>query len=346
MRAYETLIDPGRRQAYDIQWERIKHRQSTQQEAKKRQAEAAETERKRAAEEALKKEREQRASQERLRPLEHLRSSYDNDIFELNRVVRKLAADLKRLQDQDNEEIRKEKERNGWWTYLTSSVYGKAEETEEQKQQRETERLQRLASTSIKGYELKQKEARLQSLKSALQDVNSRIAAEKKRSEDEARAQVARMQEQLRKEQEARRQLEEKQKRERQAKWEAAQAILRREQAARAAKEARDAQEARQAQEARVAQERVQRAQAAREAEAARQKEWSERVAAARSSASNKKTTCRHRAFWPKLEGSHLCSHCHTVQGRFAFQCPGCMMIACASCRQSLRGERGRNDRR
>lgn len=169
-------------------WVYIKHRQRTQQEADKRQAEAAETERKRAAEERLNKEKQSRALQERLRQLEQLRSGYDSSIFEINRVIRRFTTDVTRLQDQDDEEVRKTKERNGWWAYVTSPIYGKTVETEEQKQQRETEPLQRLASKSIREHELRQKEARLRSLKSELQDVNSKITVEKKRNEDEVRA--------------------------------------------------------------------------------------------------------------------------------------------------------------
>jgi len=328
--AYQTISDPAKRKVYDIQWVRIKHRQRTQQEANKCEAE-----------ERLNKEKEQRASQERLRQLEQLRSSHDSSIFEINRVIRRLTADIKRLQDQDNEESRERRERDSWWAYFTSPIYGKAEETKEQKQQRETERLQRLASKRIRGNELRQKEARLQSLKSELQDVNSKITAEKKRHEDDVRAQAAKRQEQLRKEQEARRQFEGQQERERQAAWEAAQAELRREQAARAAKAAREIQEAWEAQE------QLRKARAAREADAARRTNRSKPATASNSSYlafASDKSTCRHDAFWPKLQGSHLCSNCHTIQRRFAFQCPGCRMIACASCRKSLRGERPRND--
>ena len=148
-------------------------------------------------------------------------------------------ADLKRLQDQDDEDIRKERERNSWWTSLASPIYGRFKETEQQKRERETNRLNRLASESIRGSELAEKEAKLQRLQDALKDVNGRIAVENKEIEDEKRrveeeARASR----LKMEQEARvRAMKEMHERMAGAQKE------------RAAKEAREAQAAREAQE-------------------------------------------------------------------------------------------------
>ena len=212
-------------------------------------------------------------------------------------------------------------------------------ETDEQKQERETKRLHRLASKSIKGSELGEKEARLRRLQDSLQDVNGKIAAEKnkaeiekKKLEDEARARKLRMEQGARN-----RAMQEMSER---------MAKDRKERAERAAKEAREAQAAREAQEAkertqmaaaterrrREAEERVKIMRAAEEAaRKAKKTDWSKPA---------NKSTCRHDRFWPKVEGSQLCSNCHAVQRRFAFQCPGCRMVACANCRQTLRGEK------
>ena len=268
-------------------------------------------------------------------------------------MVRKLVADLKRLQDQDDEDLKKEKERNSWWTYMTSSIYRQPKETENEKQEREIKRLQRLASRSIRENEFTQRKAKLQSLQDALQDVKSKIAAEKKKEEDEARAEAAKRQEHLRKEQEEKRRREEEEMRERWARW----AKTQEEQAAQAAKDAREAQErVRKAADERRKAEAEQRARTARAEEAARKARDQRHSTfqpevpsyraprASRTSASNE-TTCRHEKFWAKIEGSHLCSNCHSVQRHFAFQCPGCRKIACANCRQSLRGEKSGKNR-
>lgn len=336
------MSDPEERRKYDEKWVQIKKVQRTQQEAEKRQAEAAEKERKSAAEEKASKQKEESRRQQLFLNLQARKSECERDIFEINRVVRKLTAEMKRIREMDEEDIRKERERNSWWTYFTAPIYGKRQEPEDLKSIREAERLQRLASKRIKGTELRQNEAKLKSLQDALKDVNSKLNAEKQREEEVTRAAAAKRREQLRKEEEARKRAEEEQWRER---W----AQIQKEQAERAAKEAREAEKAREVQErkrraaaeAKLRVEIEERAKARKEEEARK-----ERARAAASSFSSyrtptsRKSTCRHSGFWPKIEGSHTCGNCHSVQRRFAFKCPGCSMVACANCRQSLRGEK------
>ena len=351
--AYDTMSDPAKRRSYDTIWTGIRDRLRAKKESDRREADAAEAEKKRATEDKAKKQKEDDAQQERLRRLNVTKSRYDSDIFEVSRVVKKLTADLKRLQDQDDEDSRKERERNSWWAYMTSPIYGKVDETEEQKQARESARLHRLASKSIKGSELRDKEAKLKRLQSALQDVNSQIAVEKQKAEYAASAQVR--ERKARMEQEARDRAQQEM-RERLAK-------ARKENAERAAKEAREAQAAR---EAREAQEREWKATMAAAAERrSREAEKRRRAIRAAEEAARKAkeaqaeeskpapsfsgffdstdSACQHRKFWAKVEGRHLCSNCLVVQRRFAYKCPGCKKIACASCRQTLRGEKGKS---
>ena len=346
-RAYETLCDAQARRTYDAQWVHIRHYQSTQREEERRQSEKAAAERKKAAEETLNSQAQQRKLQERLQPLEKQRSQHEGSIFETNRVIRRLAAELKRVRDLDEEELRKQNERNSWWTYFTSPVYGKAQESEEEKQKRETERLQRLATKSIKGYELQQMEAKLKIFESALKDTAQKIAAERTKYDIELQAQRARKEEQARKEADAKRRAHEQAQRDRQAEIAAEQARLwrekAREEALRAAKEAREAEEARErmrvAREAELKQ-RQELMRAAREvATREAQVRAAQRTKEARRRA--QPSTCQHKAFWPKIDGRHVCGSCHKKQNLFAFQCPGCKIIACAPCRQDARNEKG-----
>lgn len=435
--AYDTIRDPEKRRAYDARWACIRDGIRAQQDSDRRQAEAAEAEKARTTRERAKIQKEYEARQERLRSLETLKSVYDNDIFEVKRVIRNLLAELKRLQDHDDAYLRKRKEQNSWWVYLSSPIFGKAKETDEQKQVLETERLHRLASKTIKRSELLEKQAKLRRLQDTLLDVNNKIDGEKEKADDEARTQarekMVRMEQEARdraqqkmrdfraKMQKAQAERDAKEAREAQAAREAQEAqervrkaaaaaaaeksrketeeraearraaeqaaqkarnerekVLRMEQKARDraqqemreirakmqkahaerdAKEAREAQAAREAQEAQEAQEHSRKtAAAAAAAVEKRRKKTKKRAEPRRKAPSDRskpatplyssshasrftKSTCRHDKFWPKIEGKHLCTNCHAVQNRFAFQCPGCKMIACASCRQTLKGK-------
>ena len=362
--AYDTISDATKRREYDLRWPGIRDGLRARQESEKRQAEAERAEEKRAAEARAKRQQEDTARAERLRNLEQNRCKYDNDIFELSRVIRKLAADLKRLKEQDDEDARKEKERNGWWAYLKSPIYGQAKETDEQKQERENKRLQRNAAKRIKGSDLAEKEARLKTLQEALRGVDRRIAIEKEKVADEKRRleEEEKRARKLKMEQEARdRRMREE--RERMAKWQKEQdeqaakrarearermAKWQKEQEEQAAKRAREAQAAREAWEAQAreraaaAAEEKGRREANTRAEAMRraQEETTKKAKKAPSHRSGPTTqsTCHHAGWWPKVEGRQLCGKCDTFQNRFLLQCPGCKMVACASCQKSLRG--------
>ena len=173
------------------------------------------------------------------------KASLDTDIFELSRAIRRLNADLQRIQDEDEEELRKEKERNSWWTYL---IHGKVRETEEQIQNRDTTRLHRRASKTIKGSELGEKEVKVQRLREALRNTEVSIAVERQKAEEEKR----KVQEEKRRMEEAARAF--RARMEQEARNRAAQEARERmareyaDRAERAAEEAREAQAAREAQ--------------------------------------------------------------------------------------------------
>lgn len=162
------------------------------------------------------------------------------------------------------------------------------------------------------------------------------IAAEKARAEVEERVRIAKAQE------EARRRAE-KEARDKAARYEKECA----ERKAKAAREAWEAQEARDAAEAirswhvlKAYREQLQREKEDRER---REKDTTKcHTGIPRPNAGTAGSACQHKSFWAKLEGSRICSHCQMFQRRFAFKCPDCSKVACASCRQVLRDEKGR----
>lgn len=299
--AYETISDPVKRQAYDLRWQGIRASARARQESEKRQATAAQAWawEKRAAELRAKKQQEEHAREERLRNLETNRWETENEIIEQFCGIRKLAADLRRLEDQDDEDLRqeqglnKEKGRNGWWAYLASPVPGRVKETEEQKQERRTQRLHRLACRSIKESELAEKWAGLQKMQMSLLDVNSKIAAEKmevvegrKKAEEEARARRLRMEKEAREigKQEVR-------------KW-----------IARAQKE-EDERVAREAEAVREAQERARMADAAERCRKEGEDEEAERAQAMRRAGEAAQKTRQKRARWTRSRTKSGCRH-------------------------------------
>lgn len=46
---------------------------------------------------------------------------------------------------------------------------------------------------------------------------------------------------------------------------------------------------------------------------------------------------CLHKGWWTRESGRAVCQECNGVMPRFAFRCPGCQMVACASCRDDLK---------
>ena len=47
--------------------------------------------------------------------------------------------------------------------------------------------------------------------------------------------------------------------------------------------------------------------------------------------------SCNHQRYWSKRDGGNECAHCHMMQKKFLYECPGCNTFACASCMRTLK---------
>lgn len=343
-RAYETIKDPTLRRLYDQKWEIIRTRKQAQRKEDERQSEAAKAKQN---SEASEDTRRRSAALARIIDLEQQKNSCQTIILESTRVARRLEGDLERLKEQDAEDVRKDRARDNWLTYLTSPWYPTNKETETQKQARDADRIRRLVVKRVRESEKSTIQSQLGNLKDRLGHLETMIAAEKKVEADELRMQNKRRQAQAGKEQEIRRRAEGEEIRKRQEEF---RAKLRREQAARD-KEARETQEARARAEkatleeqTRMARERVAKAQA--DLRARTRADQTPGQASSHASRPTPQASCLHKAFWDRVEGGHTCSNCHGFQHRFAFKCPTCSKIACANCRQLLRGEKKQGNKR
>lgn len=252
----------------------------------------------------------------------------------------RLCDELHRFQEQDREDARKDLKSRSWSEWF----FGRQPRPSREKLERDVARLQRIAATRIKLAELGRLVERLSGLDEEIQKTETEIFAQEvklagMKSEEEARRVRRETAERERREEEAKRVRRENFARERREKIE-------REFRARAVKEQMEEE----LKERRERAERARREDIACNIEerlAAEQREATERARRAKESqrkskqvkAKRKHQSCEQKDFWTLIDGQHQCSHCQQVQKHFAFECPGCGKVACASCRRVIRGE-------
>ncbi|KAI0910958.1 hypothetical protein F4823DRAFT_588249 [Ustulina deusta] len=284
------------------------------------------------------------------------------DIFEARRNVRKLEAEIDRLQEEDVADARQAGNQASWWGNMSSFLFGAGSEgaggSQEAKEERERRRLNRSAAIRIKSMEMLNKTNRLHALETAaestamaIEELKQQIRVEEQKQEDERAAQAQRkMQEEyLRRAREAeaeRRRKREQEERERNE-WER----KRREQREREQNEREQKERERVEREKREfslreeimrkERERVQREfheQLKKAAEsrkgASKQQHWASK------SADKPQSACLHRGWWTQIPGRAVCSICSKTLAKFALECPGCHMKACATCKRTMQGRR------
>ncbi|KAI9668485.1 MAG: hypothetical protein M1829_005363 [Trizodia sp. TS-e1964] len=370
--AYETLSDKEKRIAYDRIWTRIRDTLWKQKREASLRAEAEAKRRDNEAREKAEKQREEAVRnprskfksllptrKENLLKNQRLKQTCDRDVFELNRSIRVIGLDLKQIETLNEEENKRERQKNSWWAYIQSPFYARPKETEDQKMSQQYAKYQRLSSQRIKKEELDRKQKELDGVQIKLDEVNHKIEAEKaiqariqaERARDQAAARLEELKkekqareqaqaerireeirlqaEKLRKEQEARNEQERRWK----AAWDAEERTRKAAEKQRAEEAARYARDEREAREAR---EKLAREKLARQQEKARREKATQKPRAPHKFDSNR-SSCSHARFWTKTYDSLQCSRCNRVQRYYAFQCPECSIVACASCREVLK---------
>lgn len=277
----------------------------------------------------------------------------ENELFNEKRELNQLRRDLRVLQDEGTQAEREKASRNGWWTYMASFVATSAQETQEQKLERERREVDRRAAQTIKERMFERQDSKVKSSEASLQSIKDEIAKiemsiwMKKCEEEQVRMRQAQMEEQ---------------EKIRQAQMRAAQAAqevrraneerIRREyqesiRAAEAARTRRQEEMKREEQERIRKESELKRASQAREGASAKKREEQAELRAKRAQGSSNNSSpftatssaCNHRAFWAQIEGAQRCSRCTITTTKFAFECPGCRKVACADCRRIIRGE-------
>ncbi|ELR02307.1 hypothetical protein VC83_06440 [Pseudogymnoascus destructans] len=347
-RAYDTLKDETKRQAYDSIYPTITRSGPYSQTTQTPHPAPASTPQSGALSEAAQIAALQKSKQERSACWRTEENVFDSSIFELRRDVRRLEQEIKDLDSIVAAEAAAEAQKNSWGTWLLSSIQKKAEDTEKEKERKDRERQERKIMKDMKERRLGLKKADLKKVESLLQSakkevdtadlvdtrriqvIQDRIRAREKRERQDnervARERIARIRKQ---------QQEQREKQER----EAAEACKIRQAEERAAEQKRQEEQAR-------------RWQKINDDEA---KEYRKRYAnvnhprysfgTERSAREASVSTCHHGGWWRKIQGRTACPKCY-VSWNYLLQCPGCMMKACAGCQAAIRPSMPRNTAR
>jgi hypothetical protein len=357
-RAYETLKDESKRRAYDLIYPRLK---STHQSAPPptpphpaqtpRPTPAASTSKQEDTNDAAKIAAIDKSKQERASRWAKTRKIYDDEIFELNRDIRKIQTVILDIDSIDKAEAAEEAAAKSWSTWILSPLYKKPVETEEVKERKARERIQRHHNRTFKQKDLERKKAELLAreylLKQKLEEFeSSNRRDDRAKYEIEERMRQRRFREQMEKErveQEARDKAwraRMRQEREREEKARAEKEIKEKLEKERRMKEYAERKKKEEAETAA----RAIRQEKLRKANLETVKKMREEASWAAQAAREKKRTCIHDGWWPKAEGRMACENCSETYG-YLLQCPDCKMKACASCQRMLRPQKRNRNR-
>ncbi|CAJ2507461.1 Uu.00g086470.m01.CDS01 [Anthostomella pinea] len=342
--AYSMLHDPVKRREYDSQRALVPNKNGSPANTAPSSADSGpDTRQQEEAQAARTAERDAM-----LEVLRKKQTTQDSPVFEARRQSRRMQAEMKDLREKLSKEKlskenREEEAHNSWSRYLSSLVL-RNQESEEAKLARRRGQLDLAAAIRIRDRGLEQQKRSLCDLVANLETTQAEIARITRETDQEKADAEA-----------------EKRRREERAAQRAWAETL----AAMHRKQAEEAQR-RQEQERRAREESARRAreQAERERKAAEERSRRMRhetpfhditgglytrvpyaIYEPPPGRGTPPPVCAHRGWWGKISGSHLCSRYSTYTRLFAFKCPGCQKVACATCRRVLRGERARPDR-
>ncbi|KAL7936007.1 hypothetical protein V8C35DRAFT_246905 [Trichoderma chlorosporum] len=356
--AYSTLFDPERRRIYDIQYASIKSQHRTNTNYDKNGPSPQESKKGPEASQRYKPQLEK--VEAALDNLRRAKGEAEKELFNAHRECNNSQAALDKLQSDADRDAQEEMHRKSWFGYFFS-----ARQSEEDKQARQRRMVDNRAARTVREAELKRHRARVAAAQSSVDTLNGRIqdrmlekrriqleAARMAEAERQAAARTAEAQRQEAARQANIRRQQEMQEERRAKAREDAERIrkqqeaerIRKEQEAERMRREQEAERMRKEQEA----ERMRRAQEAREAQEEwlrklREETWkkdSQKATNANSGRASrgKTSSCQHKSWWGREEGRHLCERCLTTTSRFAFRCPSCRIVACADCRNMLKG--------
>lgn len=201
--AYETLKDESKRRAYDFTYPRIKTTkaptpQTTQNTQAPHPTPSSEKPGKNDTKEATASIAAiLKAKRERLATWSKIQKVHDDAIFEFKRDIRKLQISIREFENAEKAAQAEEAAAKSWSTWVLSPVYGRQLKTEEEREERARERLQRMHSKGFKERDLGKKESQLREQEILLKmkrqefdDANRRDDEAKAAIEERVRAEI------------------------------------------------------------------------------------------------------------------------------------------------------------
>ncbi|KAH8601090.1 hypothetical protein B0O99DRAFT_589170 [Bisporella sp. PMI_857] len=346
-RAYETLKDESKRRAYDLIYPSITQSHPSSQTTHTPRPPPASTSHSGALSEAAQIAALQKSKQERSARWWPKKNAFDSSIFELQRDIRRLEQEIKNLDSIVAAEAYEEAQKNSWGTWLLSSIYKKAEDSEEEKARKERERQERRIEKDMKERRLGPKKADLKKEEILFRKAKEEVDAADLLDNEKIRVIQDRICVRETWERQERERVEReriariwKQQQEQAEKWEreAAEALRKQQAEERAAEQKRQEEQARILEEIIIGRGKKHREQYAH----LNIPEYSFTAEGSNPQAST--STCRHDGWWPKVQGRTACPECYETW-TYLLECPSCRMKACPRCQAAIRPRMSRRAR-
>ncbi|KAH8434464.1 uncharacterized protein LDX57_013073 [Aspergillus melleus] len=296
--AYSTLVDPTSRSIYDASYLFTNSPNATSPQANQ-STNTAQKDRNEARQRIIALGRKIQQLNDQLRRQEA-------DLHRARTYLVGLHREMSGLQQEIKDIEREQSENATWLGYFASLLQGHLQ-TEVERFDREYHRLQKIAARSIKNGMIQRQTLLVEGQENAIRCTQRSIAS--------AEAEVQKE--------------KDREKREEQEKMRMEEERLRQEANRKMAEKLRKQHE-RQAQQARWRHGKSSEEQEVKESHKSSQGE--------RKRNRPTEATCHHQGWWSRVDGRSSCSYCLIVTRKFAFRCPGCTKLACASCRDLLKG--------
>lgn len=174
-RAYKTLKDESERRAYDSIYPSIIRSRPSPQTTKIPRSAPASTPQTGVPSEAAQIAALQKSKQERGAQWWIKKNMFDSSIFELQREIRRLQQEIKRLDIFAAAEAAEEAKKNSWGTWFLSPIYKKVEESEEEKANKDRKRRERGMEKDMKERRLGSKQTDLKGKESLFQKAKEEV---------------------------------------------------------------------------------------------------------------------------------------------------------------------------